>query len=108
MAARGAEAKNKIIQKMAEAFGDDWIGQVESKYYVWSKEDGERIQIAIALTCPKNPVDVETKTIKTKESMEMNFAEMRPEEIPTSRPAKAEISETERKNIQELMERLGL
>lgn len=108
MAARGAEAKNKIIQKMAEAFGEDWIGQVDSKYYVWSKEDGERIQIAITLTCPKNPVDVATGTVKPKESNEMNFAEMRLEDIPTSRPEKAEISEGERKNIQELMERLGL
>lgn len=108
MAARGTEAKNKIVQKMAEIFGDDWIGQVENKYYIWSNEDGERIQIAIALTCPKNPVDVETKTIKTKESSEMNFAEMRPDEVPTSRPAKAEISESERENIAELMRRLGL
>lgn len=105
--ARGNEAKSKVIQKMAEAFGDDWIGQVDSKYYVWSKEDGERIQIAVALTCPKNPVAVPGSE-SPKADAGMNFATMTEAEVPHGRPTTAEISESERANIQELMKRLGL
>ena len=54
--AKGAEAKANFIQRIKTALGADYIGEVDKKYYVWSTENGERVQLAIALTCPKTPI----------------------------------------------------
>ena len=54
--AKGAVAKENIAKKMAEAFGNNWIGEYDKKYYVWSEENGEKIQIAISMTCPKTSI----------------------------------------------------
>ena len=51
--AKGAVAKQAVINRIAEAFGTDFIGEVDKKVYVWATENGERVQIAMALTCPK-------------------------------------------------------
>ena len=55
MAARGTIAKEKVVQVIAEAFGSNYLGEFDKKFYVQTEENGEIIQIAIALTCPKNP-----------------------------------------------------
>lgn len=57
MAAKGTIAKTKVVTKIADAFGKDWIGEVGGKYYVWAEEDGQKIQICLSLTCPKTAVD---------------------------------------------------
>ena len=59
--AKGQIAKTQVADRIAKAFGNDWIGEYDKKYYVWATENGERLQIAISMTCPKNPVgDVST------------------------------------------------
>ena len=45
MAARGTIAKTKVITKIADAFGDNWIDEVGGKYYVWSEENGQKKKI---------------------------------------------------------------
>ena len=55
--ARGSVAKNEVIEKIKEAFGSDYVATVDGKVYVWAKENGEKLQIAISLTCPKVMVD---------------------------------------------------
>ena len=55
--AKGTEAKNFVIEKIKESFGNNYIGEVDKKIYVWSQENGQPLQIAISLTCPKNPVE---------------------------------------------------
>ena len=54
--AKGAEAKEYVAKKLKEAFGDDYVGEVDKKYYVYAYEGGQKMQIAIAMTCPKTPV----------------------------------------------------
>ena len=54
--AKGNIAKDKVIEKIAQAFGQNWIGIYDKKAYVWSEENGEKIQVALSLTCPKVPV----------------------------------------------------
>ena len=101
MAARGSEAKKKVIEKIKEAFGDDFIGEVNGKYYLYSTESGEKIQIAVSLTCPKNPV-----TVEGVPSFDGGFDFSAP---PVVKPEPVtEITEEEKQNIQALMERLGL
>ena len=55
--ARGAIAKQTVENIIRETFGKDFIGIDPStkKIYVQADEDGEKVQIAISMTCPKNP-----------------------------------------------------
>lgn len=86
--ARGNAAKEKVIQKIAQAFGEDWAGIQDKKAYVWADDDGEKVLIALSLTCPKAPIEEFQKVSAT--------------------PEVKEISAEERKNIEELMRSLGL
>lgn len=54
--AKGNEAKAALIKRFAAAVGADYLGEQDKKYYFNSKENGETIQIAISMTCPKTPV----------------------------------------------------
>lgn len=56
MAVRGSLAKAQVAKALARAFGEDWVGEYNGKYYVWAKDGAQRVQIAIALTCPKTLV----------------------------------------------------
>lgn len=105
--ARGANAKVEVIKKIGEAFGSDFIGEVDKKVYVWANDGKERVQIALALTCPKTFVDAEDKNPMAAEAKEdfdwSSDAVTQPEPMK-----KAEITEEEQKRIAELMEQLGL
>lgn len=99
--ARGTEAKQKVIAKIKEVFGDDFIGEANNKYYVYATEAGEKMQIAISLTCPKTPVVLEGMP-----SFDGGFDFSAP---PIAKPEPVtEIKQEELDNVQALMERLGL
>ena len=92
--AKGSEAKEYVIRKIKETFGEDFVGEQDKKIYVWGQEGGEKIQIAISLTCPKNPIDNLTFEEKEKIFEEENKV--------------VEINEEEKIKIDELMKRLGI
>lgn len=101
MAVKGALAKELIIKKLAETFGEDWIGEVDKKYYVWSKENGERVQIAITLTCPKVMVDTgAVSAAASEENWDFSDTPEKKENV--------EISDKEKETIKLLMDQLGL
>ena len=103
--ARGNDAKEYVVNKMAEAFGDAWIGEYSKKYYVWSQENGERVQIAISLTCPKVPVEVSNAPI----AGDFNFEDDAPNVVVAAGGFQpAEITEDERDKVRDLMKALGL
>ena len=103
--ARGNDAKEYVVNKMAEAFGDAWIGEYSKKYYVWSQENGERIQIAISLTCPKVPVEVSSAPV----AGDFNFEDDAPGVVVAAGGYQpAEITEDERDKVRDLMKALGL
>jgi hypothetical protein len=53
--AKGQNAKNLIGNKIVEIFKKDFIKVEDKKIYLWADDgDGERVQIAISLTCPKD------------------------------------------------------
>ena len=56
--AKGATAKVNVENKIREAFGADFVGNVDKKLYVWADEGGEKVQICLSMTCPKVPVGV--------------------------------------------------
>jgi hypothetical protein len=100
MAVKGAAAKEQVIKRISSAFGEDFIGEVDKKIYVWANDNGEKVQIAISLTCPKNFVE-NISSVKSKNDEILDFSA----ETPS---ANVEISDEEKKNIAELMAKLGL
>ena len=103
MASKGAIAKEEVINKIAKAFGSDYIGVYDKKVYVWGDDGGEKVQICLALTCPKNPVG-QVKSISTGQ----NFENMGETVASPSTFEPAEITEDERENVRKIMEALGL
>ena len=55
--ARGATAKISVENVIKEAFGANFAGVADKKLYIWADDGGEKVQIAITLTCPKTNVD---------------------------------------------------
>lgn len=110
MAVKGSIAKDNLINKIIKDNKDAYIGCIDKKYYFWAEENGERMQIAISMTCPKAPVAaVNTANLDFGNSKaEINFEEDDKIAVAHSTFAPAEISEEELQNVAELMARLGL
>ena len=102
--ARGAEGKANVVKKIQAAFGADFIGEYDKKVYVWSQENGERIQIAISMTCPKTPVG----TVDPFHGGDLDFENMGEPQIAPTTFEPAEISEEEKQTVADLMAKLGL
>lgn len=98
----GEEAKTKLINKIIEALGDSYIGCVDKKYYFISYENGSEKQVAISLTCPKNPVAVSNAPVVRSGGIDFEA-----EPILTA-PKTTEVSEEERQTVADMMRRLGL
>lgn len=103
--AKGAIAKQQVINKLKTAFGADFIGEYDKKIYVWAQENGERIQIALSLTCPKVPVQIADAPI----TGDFNFEDDAPTTVVAAAPFQpAEITDEERARVNDMMARLGL
>ena len=102
--ARGSEAKIKVIDKIKSAFGADYIGEEGGKHYVWVMEGGEKLQIAISLTCPKNPIGVVDMTNAFSDGLDFEATPV----LVTQAEAPAEVTQEEQETLAAMMERLGL
>lgn len=94
--AKGANAKVEVEKIIKEAFGSQFVGNVDKKIYVWADDgNGVKVQIAMSLTCPK--VEVGTKTedengVVTSETQNKKF----------------DITDEEQEKVKVLMNKLGL
>lgn len=103
--AKGSNAKTAVQKKIAEAFGDNFIGEYDKKLYVWANDGGEMVQIAISLTCPKVPVQISETPI----SGDFNFEDDAPNMVVAAGAYQpTEITDEERKRVNDLMQMLGL
>lgn len=102
--ARGNIAKQNIIKKLQEVFGDDYIGENNNKHYVWTQDGAERIQIAISLTCPKNPIGAVDMGSAFSDGLDFEA----PPVLAQTKFEPAEITDQEVENLSAMMERLGL
>ena len=102
--ARGSIAKEKVAEKLKAAFGADFIGEVDKKIYVWADDGGERVQIALAMTCPK----VMVETVNRSELSYNAGRDFTSDDIAVIATDKVEISEEEREDVRKLMQRMGL
>ena len=88
------------------AFGADYIGEQDKKIYVWTQENGERIQIAISMTCPKIMIDAGEANAEV-EVPDGDFDWSMDTPTPP-KPAPVEISQEEKDTVANLMAKLGL
>lgn len=103
--AKGTIGKQNVIDKIRAAFGSDFIGEYDKKIYVWAEDGGEKVQIAITLTCPKTPV----MTTEAPISGDFNFEDDAPATVVAAAPYQpAEITQEERDTVAQLMAQLGL
>lgn len=103
--AKGSNAKIAVQNKIALAFGADYIGEQDKKIYVWADDGGERVQIAISMTCPKNPIAVENEVAHTAWDWSEDAVVTN---TPTEAFKPAEITEEEKARIADMMNRLNL
>jgi hypothetical protein len=105
--AKGTIAKQNVINKIAQSFGADYIGEVDKKIYVWAEENGEKVQIALSLTCPKTAVAAAAPAGVKNGGFDFETpAAVAPVASASFEPA--EITDEERNNIAAMMARLGL
>lgn len=98
MPAKGNIAKEQVTKIITEAFGNNFVAVVDKKIYVWTEEGGEKVQVAISLTCPKSPVAVdENSTLPTSEAKSTT---------PVS--TQINLSPEDQEKIKELKYRLGI
>ena len=106
--ARGTESKNIITAKLLETFAGSFI--YDKNIIIPMVENGENLQIKIALTCIKTNVSAEDSTpaeFKTTSaanaSNELNF-----EDTPAPSPAEINATPEERANIARLVEKFNI
>lgn len=107
--AKGANAKIVVENKIREAFGNDFIGVADKKIYVWADDGGDRVQIAISMTCPKTGIaGGDPIAPKDNDPGDWNFEDASDgaTEATTFKPA--EVSDEEIGRINDLMSRLGI
>lgn len=100
--AKGNEAKTALIKRFAAAVGADYLGEQDKKYYFNSKENGEVVQIAVSMTCPKTPVTF------NGHGGDLNFDD---EDGPSAAPSggsPVEMTEDEQATLDRLMKELDL
>ena len=108
MAAKGTIAKENITKILAEAFGSNFIGEYDKKIYVYANDGGEMVQIAMSLTCPKNPIQVDTSVTTTSGDWDFSDNPKINTTVAVANAAPAEITEEEKANIENLLVKLGL
>ena len=100
---RGTTAKVNIENKLKEAFGEDYMGVYDKKVIVWADDGGERVQIAISMTCPKNLYGNVDLAAGADHDFTMDTTVTAP---VTAQPA--EVTPEEQQNIADLIAALGL
>lgn len=101
--AKGAIAKEQVAKIIEQAFDDNYVGEFDKKLYVWANDGTEKVQIAIAMTCPKVYRGIE-ETAPTA----LNFEDDEPNTKTGTQFKPAEITQEEQDTLAELMNKLGL
>lgn len=101
MAAKGTLAKTNVENKIKEVFGSDFVGVADKKLYVWADDGGQKVQIAISLTCPKVGLDADVPAGNS-------FIEGSGIVGTYTGTPVVEMTAEEEANIQTLIEKLGL
>ena len=103
--ARGAEAKKIVMNKLLETFNGAFLYNDGKEVRIPIEENGEEIQIKVALTAAKeNVIPGGDNALPGEESEKIEFQEKTQERIePIKKPTEEEL-----KNVNDLLKALGL
>lgn len=105
MAIKGTESKTRVLNKILETFPDAFLYNNDKEIRIPFTEQGDQVEIKVVLSCAKTPVR-ETAVLDWSGSSSTAPAA---EPIPApSEVAPPQISEEDRRKVQELMAKLGL
>ena len=104
--AKGNVAKQTIADKLKKLFGNNFILLEGNKVYVWEDDGGERIQVALTMTCPKTPVGAAMASPEPASAFD-NYITPNGEFVSVQKNT-TEITPEEQQTIKDLMARLGL
>lgn len=108
MAARGSEAKEFITKKLLETFDGSFLYNNGKEIRIPVTENGENLQIKIALTCAKTNVEQDEDTALPG-ATKVGAAESNQNTLQsTTTSTVAEPTEEEKRNVSELITKLGL
>lgn len=105
---RGNIAKDKLIKKFIKASGITYLGQYDKKYYFEEDDGGERVQIALTLTCPKTFIDAPNAAAPNENLGDWDFRDEASKPVAATKAEPAVITEEEKENIANLLKKLGL
>ena len=105
MAARGAEAKEKVMQNILATFPGAF--KYDKEIRIPMVENGEELQIKVTLTAAKNMVAAGGDTAIPGMQVMKDVIVATPQG-PTIERVPAEPSEAEKKNVANLLDLLGL
>jgi len=102
--AKGTNAKNEVENIIRNAFGKNFLGIADKKIYVNADDgNGEMMNVAISLTCPKVPFTAGNQGNED----DIDFENMPTGGVATEfKPA--EITQEETENIRKMLAELGL
>ena len=104
--ARGTESKNIITAKLLETFAGSFI--YDKNIIIPMVENGESLQIKIALTCIKTNVSAEDSTPAEFKAAPASDNELNFEDTPTPSPAEINATPEEKANIARLVEKFNI
>lgn len=103
--AKGQVSKDLAVQDIIKGLGTHYLGMADKKIYCEYEENGEMVQVAIALTCPKTPVEFNTAAEALTNDWSGPVSGSAPAPQPQSIP---EITQEEKDNLQAMLTKLGL
>lgn len=103
--AKGAESKSLVTKKILEIFPNAFLYNNDKEIRIPLTEQGETIEIKVVLSCAKTPVREAAVLDWSGSSPSTPAAELIPASNEIGPP---QISEEDRRKVQELMAKLGL
>lgn len=94
MALKGTQSKETITKIILESFKGSFVK--DKKIYIPMKEDGQDVQVALTLTCPKNPVSIE------ESAAAFDWSSSTPEK------KNIDLTPAEKEKVEELIKKLNL
>lgn len=106
--ARGAEAKQRVFQKILETFPGSFM-QDDKILRIVEEENGEVVEIKVTLTAAKDVIGAGASSNRTLSSTAVEEFDWSENNVSTPQAAAAnDLSETEKENIRKMMAALGL
>ena len=98
---KGDIAKQNVLKKIQECFGDDYVNYIDKKIYVTANDGNDIVQIALSMTCPKVEVEKAGSAVSSTPEPKTGAWTSTPQTTP-------QITQAEKDNIKRLRLKFNL